>query len=286
MKVEILGSGGALTTPRPGCTCRVCVEARDRGLPYSRTGPSTFVHGPDVLFDTPEEIKDQLNRSQVRRIAACFYSHWHPDHTMGRRVWEMNGDFRTWPPEDRDVTATPVYFPEQVAADFREYLAGWAHLSFLEQRGYVRLVELADGETVTLDATTITPFRLAEDYVYAFVLERNGKRLLIAPDELNGWEPPDFVRGVDLAVLPMGIAEFDPLTGERRIHPEHPLLRFEATFDETLAIIDRLGARRVVLSHVEEMDGLSYDDLEEVARRLRQSGRQLAFAYDTMTIDV
>ena len=286
MKVEILGSGGALTIPRSGCQCRVCVEGRERGVPYSRTGPSTFVHGPDVLFDTPEEIKHQLNRSRVRRIAACFYSHWHPDHTMGRRVWEMNGDFRTWPPEERDVTETPVYLPEQVAADFREYLGGWTHLTFLEQRGYVRLVELADGEAVTLDGATITPFRLAEDYVYAFVLEGGGKRLLVAPDELNGWDPPPSVRGVDLAVLPMGIAEFDPLTGERRIHPDHPLLRFEATFDETLAIVDRLDARRVVLSHVEEMDGLSHDDLEEVARRLERDGRPVTFAYDTMMIDV
>ena len=88
MRVEILGSGGAVTIPRPGCRCRVCVEARERGEPYARTGPSVFVHGPDVLIDTPEESKQQLNRSTVTRIGAGLYSHWHPDHTAGRRVWE------------------------------------------------------------------------------------------------------------------------------------------------------------------------------------------------------
>ena len=65
VRVEILGSGGAVTIPRPGCSCRVCVEAREKGVPYARTGPSVFVHGPDVLIDTPEEAKQQLNRSQV-----------------------------------------------------------------------------------------------------------------------------------------------------------------------------------------------------------------------------
>jgi phosphoribosyl 1,2-cyclic phosphate phosphodiesterase len=55
VRVEILGSGGAVTIPRPGCGCRVCVEAREKGVPYARTGPSVFVHGPDVLIDTPEE---------------------------------------------------------------------------------------------------------------------------------------------------------------------------------------------------------------------------------------
>ena len=38
----------------------MCVEARENGVPYSRTGPSLFVHGPDVLIDTSEEIRLQL----------------------------------------------------------------------------------------------------------------------------------------------------------------------------------------------------------------------------------
>lgn len=98
MRIEILGSGSAITTPRPGCHCRVCSEARVRGIPYSRSGPSLFVHGPDVLIDTPEESKDQLNRSNISNLNACFFSHWHPDHVMGRRVWEtQNADWRHWP---------------------------------------------------------------------------------------------------------------------------------------------------------------------------------------------
>ena len=56
MRVEVLGSGGATTTPRPGCVCRVCSQARVKGLPYTRTGPSVFVHGPNVLFDTPVPV--------------------------------------------------------------------------------------------------------------------------------------------------------------------------------------------------------------------------------------
>ena len=67
MRVEILGSGGAATIPRPGCQCRVCVEAREKGGRFARTGPSTFVHGPNILFDTPEESKFQLERAADRR---------------------------------------------------------------------------------------------------------------------------------------------------------------------------------------------------------------------------
>ena len=162
MRVEILGSGGAATIPRPGCRCRVCVEAREKGGRFARTGPSTFVHGPNILFDTPEESKLQLERAGIGEIAACFYSHWHPDHTMGRRVWETrNGDFRTWPREAKRPLVTDVYLPEQVATDFRIWLGGMAHLEFMRDRGWIRIHELEDGETVEIGGVTVRPFRLS-----------------------------------------------------------------------------------------------------------------------------
>ena len=280
MRVEILGSGGAVPTPRATCECRVCVQARAHGPPYARTGPSTFVHGPDVLLDTPEESNLQLARAGIRYVAACFYSHFHPDHTAGRRVFEsMNADFRSWP--RRTHGCTRVYLPGRVAADARTYLALWEHLAFMAERGWVEVVELPDGAVVELADVSVRPFRVAEDYVYAFMFESDGRRLLVAPDELNGWQPPAWVQGVDLAVLPMGLCEHDPFTGERRIAAEHPLLRLEATFTETLEIIERLGAGRVVLTHIEEMDGQSHDDL--VALGVRHG---VQFAYDGLVVDV
>jgi phosphoribosyl 1,2-cyclic phosphate phosphodiesterase len=97
--------------------------------------------------------------------------------------------------------------------------------------------------------------------------------------------PPE-VWGVDLAVLPNGISEFDPRTGERAIHADHDVLRTEATFDETLEIVKQLDAKRVVLAHIEEMDQLGYDDLVELERRLQADGLQVSFAYDTLVVDV
>jgi phosphoribosyl 1,2-cyclic phosphate phosphodiesterase len=167
MKIEFLGTGGATTTPRPGCHCRICDEARLRGVPYARTGPSLFIHGPDILVDTPEESNYQLNRAGIDRIAGCIYSHWHPDHTMGRRVWETrNLGLRHWPPRS---ARTNIYLPEQVARDFRERLGLEEHFEFMKSHGLVQIIELRDGMTIEFDGVEITPFRLAEDYVYAFL---------------------------------------------------------------------------------------------------------------------
>ncbi len=179
MRIEILGSGGAVSAPRPFCRCRICSEARARGVPYSRRGPSLFVHGPDLLVDTPEDILPALERSQVQHLAAGTYSHWHPDHVMGLRLWEtLNGDWVRWPPHPR---TTPLYFPQRVAADIRDKLGVWESFEFMQQRGLIELIKLADNEGFQSNSYTITPVQLAEEYMYALIVEGRGKRLFIAP---------------------------------------------------------------------------------------------------------
>jgi phosphoribosyl 1,2-cyclic phosphate phosphodiesterase len=283
MRIEILGSGGAIATPRPGCACRVCQQARTRGVPYSRGGPSLFVHGPNLLFDTPEEIGLLLNRSQVRHIAACFYSHWHPDHTMGRRIWEMNYDYQNWPAHNR---CTDIYLPQQVAHDFHTRLGLHEHFEFLSRHGVVRIIELSDGASVTIGGTKVTPIRLAENYVYAFLLESGGRRALIAMDELYGWNPPASLRGIELAVMPMGIPAVHPLTGSQLMHPNHPVLAHEATFEQTLAMLRQIAPQQAILSHIEEPFDLDHDEYRAIAVQLRRDGLPVSFAHDTMMVEV
>ncbi len=259
MKVEILGSGGAVTIPRPGCGCRVCVEARAKGAPYARTGPSVFVHGPDVLIDTPEESKIQLNRSQVTRIAGGLYSHWHPDHTAGRRVWESrNFDFRSWPPR---FETTPLYVPKHVWEDFEANYGLADQFRFMEKQGTVRVVQVEANEPFEVGGTRVTAIPLDAENAHAFLFEGDGKRVLVAMDETHGWTPPD-LGPLDVAVLPVGVFELHPFTGERLI-PEafcNPPVR-KTRYAQALAMVRALAPRRAVLSHVEEMDKLSHDEL-------------------------
>jgi phosphoribosyl 1,2-cyclic phosphate phosphodiesterase len=284
LKIEFLGTGGAMTIPRPLCRCRVCEEARTKGVPYSRSGPSLFVHGPNILIDTPEDIYYQINRSNITEINGVFYSHWHPDHVMGRRILEsINADWVNYPPNN---SQTNVYLPEQVAIDFTRWLGSGEHLKFFVKQGYIRLHELKDGESVTINGTEILPFRLAEDYVYAFLLKAKDRQVLIALDELNNWSPPIELQGVDLAILPIGIFEYHPLTGERLISSEHPLLKEEATFAETLEIIKELRPKKTILTHIEEINGLSFDDLKKTERNLSADGLNIEIAYDTLIVDL
>jgi phosphoribosyl 1,2-cyclic phosphate phosphodiesterase len=262
LKVEVLGSGGAVTIPRPGCSCRVCAEARARGVPYTRTGPSVFVHGPDALIDTPEEAKLQLNRSQVGAIAAGLYSHWHPDHTAGRRMWESrNFDFRSWP---RRYETTPLYIPERVWGDFEEHYGLADQFRFMEAQGTVKVMLLGEEQPFELGGYTVTPVPLPAENAHAFLFEGDGRRVLIAMDETHGWTPPD-LGPLDLALLPLGVFAHHPYPGARLIpeefcKPPVKKTRYATALEQARA----LGARRTSLSHVEEMDRLSHDELERL----------------------
>ena len=218
-----------------------------------------FVHGPDALIDTPEESKLQLNRSQVGAIAAGLYSHWHPDHTAGRRVWESrNFDFRSWP---RRYETTPLYIPERVWADFEAYYGLADQFRFMEEQGTVAVVQVTGNEPFRVGEFMITAVPLAAENAHAFLFEGEGRRVLIAMDETHGWSPPE-LGPLDLAVLPIGVFEHHPYTGERLIPEEFckPPVK-KARYGQALELVRTLAPRRAVLSHVEEMDKLSHDEL-------------------------
>jgi phosphoribosyl 1,2-cyclic phosphate phosphodiesterase len=83
----------------------------------------------------------------------------------------------------------------------------------------------------------------------------------------------------------MGITEFNPFTGKRHIPAAHPILKTEATFRQTLTMVEQLAAGTVLLTHIEEADRLGYDDLCALEESLQAEGKDIRFAYDTLVVD-
>ncbi|MCO5215574.1 MAG: MBL fold metallo-hydrolase [Thermomicrobiales bacterium] len=282
MKIEILGSGGAVVVPRPGFHDKLNDEARAKGVPYQRRGPAVFMHGPDILFDTPEDIVESLNRANIDRVQHCFYSHYHPDHVMGRRVFEqVNWDLR-----GSVNKLSHVYVPERVRDDMKKLLGSWSHLEYLQSIGVVELHVITPGEAVQINDYTITPLPLAEEYVFAYLVEQDDKRVWIAMDELFGWSPDESVTNLDLAILPSGVCEFHPLTGERRVEADQPVLRTEMRFERTLECIRDMSPRQAVLIHLDEPDGISYDDGLVLSEKLQSEGLPVTFGWDGLVVKV
>ncbi len=283
MNITFLGTGGATLTPRPGCTCRICTQARQKGPPYSRLGPGLFVEGPNILFDTTEEISIALNRAGIMRVDAICYTHWHPDHTRGMRVLEqLNMDWRGSPPRLARRT-TPVYLPPQVARDFEHFglmasLHYYAHTLGIAE---IRLIE--ERRPFTINGVQLRAFQMANPSLYAYELTWEGKRVVLALDDTKGWQPPAELAGADLLVLECGWFEYG-LDGALLVPPNNPVRQSESSFEETQALIRALRPGRVILTHIEEMNARSYDDFRALEREWRQP--PITFAYDGLSVDV
>jgi phosphoribosyl 1,2-cyclic phosphate phosphodiesterase len=125
----------------------------------------------------------------------------------------------------------------------------------------VQVVMVAEDEPFEIGETRVTAIPLDAENAHAFLFEGEGKRVLVAMDETHGWSPPELGR-LDLAVLPVGVFELHPFTGERLIPEEFCKPPVKKTrYHQALAQLRALNPARGVLSHVEEMDRLSHDEL-------------------------
>ena len=121
-----------MVIPKPLCRCRVCQEAREKGVPYARAGPAAFLHDINLLIDTPAEIVGLLNRSPIRRVDYLTFTHLDPDHVEGFRVVEQLAlDFRNW----RAYPEKQIFLllPESLGVELREIRYSPARYRFCQR---------------------------------------------------------------------------------------------------------------------------------------------------------
>lgn len=275
-----LGTGGADITPRVGCLCRVCQESRRRGGRFVRNGPSLYVTGPSLLFDTPEDIARGLEREKIHRVRRLVYTHWHPDHTMGRRVLEqLNLSLF----DSKAQKVTEVWLPTWVRQDFRKRLGLEDNFQFFEKLGIVKVREIAEGETLRVDGITLQPFRMTQPGLTCFNMRHGKKRVVLAMDDTKDWRPGPEMLEPDVLVLESGWFEFGP-DGRRLVPKDHWIRRYESSFEETLDLIDLIQPGETVLTHIEEMNARSYADYLKLERKYVKLN--LRFAYDGLAVRI
>ncbi|MBI5836511.1 MAG: MBL fold metallo-hydrolase [Candidatus Eisenbacteria bacterium] len=289
MEILFLGTSGATLTPRVGCGCRVCREARARGGRHVRSGPSLYLSpaagDAGVLIDTPEEIHAALLRWGVERVDAVFFTHWHPDHTAGVRLFEhLNVDWRAAGGE-RAHRCTPVYLPRRVARDFEKHQGLMERLRYLEERGLLRVCEIEAGEAVEAAGLRFRAFPMANPELWTLEVSGDGRRAVLAVDDTRGYEPEEFLSGADVAVIETGWFEFDP-AGARIQIPGHPKAQAEASFEESLRIAARLGAGRTYFTHIEEICQRTPEDYEALERTPALRAARGTFAWDGLRVTV
>lgn len=287
MDITILGSGGNAPTPMPTCDCRVCVEAREKGVPYARRGNSTFVHGIDLLVDTPELVWHSLGREGIDSVEYVFLSHFHADHTLGLRTLQALG--MEEPPLTDFVGDVPTLLMSPVTYE-RAIEANTALKHVVETWGDLELLE--DGDSLTAEGVTLTHLTApiqegGENTISALLLEDEHGTALLSPDE-NRHLDLDSLPALDLWVKEAGYFTETP-AGNRLVTPvaERDALASELSFEESLAQVRAVEPERTVFTELEELYRRSHDDYRALARTLTErEGLDIAFAHDGMMLSV
>ena len=280
MKFIVLGSGGCVALPKPLCKCKVCIEAREKGKPYSRFGCSLFLEDLNLLVDTPEDIVHALNYADIQEIDSVLYSHIDPDHTLGMRIFEHLRLSWLEISEGKECSnPISVFAHEEVMSDINSI--GSKLGSYLD---YYENTRNIIKRYVIEDSTYLNDIKLSfikADYSTIFVFEQDEKKVIYAPCDVKPFPNNDIFKDADIMVI--GNTIVGDILKDGYILEEGNSLR-DALF--TMNEIEQLKARyniqKVIITHLEEDWGKSYDDYLE----LQKQYNDIIFAYDGMIFEV
>lgn len=276
MKIEFLGTAGGFPS--------LYKYHSQHSQAIHRTGPAIYIHDLQLLIDTSEDIFYQLRRSEIYDIKYGIYSHWHPDHTMGIRIWEtLNFDFINKVPQSKK---SKIILTEQHVNDFKKYFGHWDHLNYLGDLGVIEKEIIPNNGQIKIGETTIEWIQLAEDIAFGFYITTSTLRILIIPDEIKGYHPIEKLKNVDVAILPFGSNEVNPVT-EERIHENGMLAALgEITFQESVTIAREINATHTYFTHIEATENLNETHIEQLEQQLKEEGLLTTIAYDGLQITI
>ncbi len=264
MEFIILGSGGAISTPRPFCQCAVCKRARKgKG---KRNHCVAFLPEANALFDCGEDVKESLNAQDIKRVDSVFLSHWHPDHVLGLRdVVEPNYDFYSKKPRH----PIRIFLSKRT---FERLSKSFAMIDFFANvRAGGGFVVFEHGKKIRIKNSTITPigFQGKGSETFGFLVEAKGKRLFYSPCDTISLREEFIPRNLDVWATECGM-----FSGYKT----------EISFTALLERIRKAKPKRTVLTHIEEIEvqkaGFS------VLKKLEKENKKLNlhFAFDGMRI--
>ncbi|MFD0912424.1 MBL fold metallo-hydrolase [Methylophilus luteus] len=225
MQLTILGAGSSAGTPALGCTCATCVSTDARNKRTRCSSVVTLDDGRVILIDTSPDLRQQALREKLLRVDAVLYTHTHADHLHGI------DDLRAFCQINR--SQIPLYsYPEAIS-----------HIQ--DKFGYTLREPSHYWDLPVLAAHVVeAPFSAAGVQVTPIPV-MHGKIRIYA------YRIGDLVYMTDVSAIPE--SSFDLLQGvdvllidclRETPHPTH------VSVSESLALIERIGARRNVLIHM------------------------------------
>lgn len=282
MNLKIIGSGGCTSIPTPTCNCAVCKQAKEKGFPYSRTGCSLFIKDIKFLIDTPEDIKWGLINSKIDKINGISISHSDPDHTRGIRIIEeMNIN---WLDTSKSKKVNMYLLPE-VYEDINKWL--FNTLNYFENKINVINKKLTNKFAINdVQITMVHNFPILEGKrkanICIYVIEQGDKKVIYAPCDCKPLYDNELFYNADLLIMGCVIPS-NIIKNNEKLDKDHELLKTEVhTLSAVKDIKNKYNIKKVIVTHIEELWGKSFDDYKILEKDLDN----IKFAYDGMDINL
>ena len=234
MKCKIIGSGGAIPTPRLFCECEICKKARIVGHPYKRNCSSFYIESINTLIDCPEDINDSLNAKNATRVDNLFITHWHPDHTFGLRLLlEANYDFI----KEKVKKKIKIYIPTNVYNTLKEKYPTIRYMA--EVIKLCNIIHIEDGNVIQIKNIKIkvVGYSGKNSETYAYLIEKDNKRLLYSPCDTISFKNYYNFKNIDVWVTECGMfSNYEK----------------EISFKELINRIKKIKPKKIILTHIEE----------------------------------
>lgn len=251
-----------------------------RACHAQRLGCALFLHDGNILFDAPEEIASELENAGIHQMDHLFFTHWHPDHTLGARILEiMNtqwSDKLEW--RMAAVHKTAVHMPghvhEEMMSRFGPFFEFWQTLGIAKVDD-ATAVQIGK---VSVEAVVFETMHRTMTHSTAYIVSSEGKKFVYAPCDITPFPKDERFRGCELMILQIGWAGQE--MAERARNGPH----YEISMDEIIAIAKEYRPKRIVLTHIGDESGFLASDLETLEKAY--SFFNLSFAYDGMAIDI
>lgn len=253
MKVTFLGTGTSQGIPVIGCGCVVCKSADKKD---KRLRVSVWVQTDDksIVIDSGPDFRYQMLRAGVNDLDAILYTHEHKDHVAGL------DDIR--PFNYILKKRIDIYATERVQEALRrefQYIFAETKYHGLPQIN----LHTITGQDFKVGETKVVPFEVMH-YKLPILGYRIGNFTYITDAKTINEASLEKIKGTKVLVL-------NAL--QKESHISH------LTFDEAIAMAEKIGAERTYFTHISHNLGLH----EEVSKELPPN---IKLAYDGLTIEL
>ena len=195
---------------------------------------------------------------------------------------------------DKPTKKVQVCALTEVMEDLKEKYGSF--LDFYKEMDLIETVNLTNMLPSKIKDFQVTPFavhgggsvskistkRTSATASTVFLIECRGKKVIYAPCDVKPFPNKSQLKKPDLLVLGEAFPE-GPLREGIVIPEDNPLREELFSMKEVEELMERLEAKKTVLTHIEEEWGRSYDDYTAIEKNYH--GR-IRFAYDGMKLTI